>query len=365
MIWEFEIKPLNDRLSLAGPWRDLEMRSDASFFLSWTWIGTWLETCGLQPLLLSASANGRNVALALLVASTTRRHMIVRSRQLHLHETGDPAIDRITIEHNGFLIDRDAPAETAIRIFRYLRSSTVVEWDECVLGGVPVDFMEAASTARLAVEIDRRSPSFAIDLRALRDTEASMLDRVSRNTRSQIQRACRAAAEHGPLAIQAAENASQALEFFEHLKHLHGERWKHRGAAGAFSEPVQDEFHRKLISRGVPEGRVEILRTSTGDHALGYLYNFVCRRTVYNYQSGFVPQSDNRHRFGLVSHYLASERAKQAGFDVYDLLAGDARYKRSIAQPAQELVWCRVQKSNTALAAERMARRVKRRIFPG
>ena len=37
---------------LAAMWRDLERRADASYFLSWDWIGTWLAEACMQPLLM-------------------------------------------------------------------------------------------------------------------------------------------------------------------------------------------------------------------------------------------------------------------------------------------------------------------------
>jgi CelD/BcsL family acetyltransferase involved in cellulose biosynthesis len=362
--WQIDIQPLKGVASLAPIWRELEARAAANFFLSWTWIGCWLETIAAQSLLLSVSAEDRIVALGLLVESCARRHVLIHSRQLHLNETGSPDIDRITIEHNGLLIDREIPqAILAAAVFQHLRMAVDVSWDECVLGGVPLAYVDAARTAGLTVEIDRRSPCFTVDLHSLRSESATMLSRVSRNTRAQIQRSIRAASKDGPVAIEVAANVPKALEFFDAMKMLHSARWQSRGTAGAFSTPTQNAFHRRLISRGVPKAEVELLRATAGTRVLGYLYNFIYGGRVYNYQCGFVPEPDNRHRPGLVTHYLACERAKAAGLDVYDLLAGDARYKRSIAKPNEELVWCRIQKPNPLLIAERLARRIKGRLL--
>ena len=45
----------------------------------------------------------QTVALALLGANERRRHGLVRSRSLHLNETGDARFDSLTIEHNDIL----------------------------------------------------------------------------------------------------------------------------------------------------------------------------------------------------------------------------------------------------------------------
>ena len=55
-----------DRAALARRWQALEARSDASFFLRWTWIGAWLDSYGLEPDLLAVTdGTGGDVALAL------------------------------------------------------------------------------------------------------------------------------------------------------------------------------------------------------------------------------------------------------------------------------------------------------------
>jgi len=41
---EAKLKPIEDLQALGTSWRDLESRGDRTFFLSWTWIGSWLET---------------------------------------------------------------------------------------------------------------------------------------------------------------------------------------------------------------------------------------------------------------------------------------------------------------------------------
>jgi CelD/BcsL family acetyltransferase involved in cellulose biosynthesis len=313
-------------------------------------------------LLLRATAEGRTVALGVFVSRRTRRHVVMRPRQLYLHETGDSAIDRITIEHNGLLVARDAPTGTETAIFAHLRTR-VPGWDECVLGGVPASLVEAARAAGLTIETDRQSPSFAIDLENLRVRGETMLDRLSRNTRAQLQRALRRAGAGAPLTLDAAADVGEALAFFDAMKTCHEERWRQRGQGGAFATPWLIAFHHRLIAQGVPSGAVEILRGRAGETVLGYLYNFVHRGRVCNYQGGFAPASDNRERPGLVMHYLCAERAKNAGMDVYDLLAGDTRYKRSIAAEAQTLHWCRAQQPRAALAAERWARRLKQKLF--
>jgi CelD/BcsL family acetyltransferase involved in cellulose biosynthesis len=58
-----------------------------------------------------------------------------------------------------------------------------------------------------------------------------------------------------------------------------------------------------------------------------------------NYQSGFHYGSDAREKPGLVSHALAIQYYGGKNGMVYDFLAGDSRYKRSLAHGGEPLHW--------------------------
>jgi CelD/BcsL family acetyltransferase involved in cellulose biosynthesis len=83
---EITVSPVVDFAALEVKWRDLEVRSGASFFQSWTWTGCLVEERFPEPVLVEARAGGRTVALALFNR---------RDRTLHLGQTGDPNFDCI------------------------------------------------------------------------------------------------------------------------------------------------------------------------------------------------------------------------------------------------------------------------------
>jgi hypothetical protein len=103
---EFRREALPPLPALEHDWRLLEAASLPSFFISWHWIGTLLDVVptASRPGLLRGCARGETVALALLGANDSRRRRgLVRSRSLHLNETGDARFDSLTIEHNAIL----------------------------------------------------------------------------------------------------------------------------------------------------------------------------------------------------------------------------------------------------------------------
>jgi CelD/BcsL family acetyltransferase involved in cellulose biosynthesis len=81
---------------------------------------------------------------------------------------------------------------------------------------------------------------------------------------------------------------------------------------------------------------------------------------VYSYQSGFNYEEDNRLKPGLVSHRVAIEHCLAAGDAVYDFLAGDDRYKRSLGTHGGRLFWLTLQERRLSFSLERRLRAAKR-----
>jgi CelD/BcsL family acetyltransferase involved in cellulose biosynthesis len=320
-------------------------------------MSSWLESLSAPPLLARAWKDERLAALGFFSRHTTRRLLLPR-QQLHLHQSGDPELDRIAIEFNGMLARKEDESHVVPAVLAHLRADRC---DECILPGVPASYRSLAAEAGYPWAVERCNRDFVVDLGQLRRTGTDLLQEISSNSRGQIRRALRLAAESGPLRLQAAEDPGQALAYLDALAALDRER---RGAVGAFASPRRMAFHRRLVVRGFPRGEIELLRAEAGGDVLGYLYLFRCRGRVSAYQAAYPPPRDNRHRPGLVMHYLAIRRALDRGEAIYDFLAGEARYKRSLGREADTLFWLRLQKPGMASALERGARNLKNVILP-
>ena len=332
-----------DFAALGAKWRDLETRSEPSFFQSWTWTGCLAEQRFPDPVLVEALEAGRTVALALFNR---------RGRSLHLGESGDPALDCPYIEFNGVLAETGREAELSVACLRAVRTGSgqrgigqrgIGQWGigrpRLVLGGVD-DGTEAA--AALTGQL-RRTRSLAAPVVDLTDQEKCFLDRRSANTRQQLRRSDRAYASSGPVAIERAASKAQADAFLEGLIALHQATWTSRGQPGAFAAPFFGQFHRALIGRGLERGEIALLRVSTGDQTVGFLYNFMYRGHCLAYQSGFDYAHAGPHQKpGLTCHHEAIRFARRAGARRYDFLAGDDRYKRSLSDRAEMLRWIEV-----------------------
>ncbi|MFO1056659.1 MAG: GNAT family N-acetyltransferase [Dongiaceae bacterium] len=348
MTLAISLEPLRDPAALAAEWQALQARARASFFQSWSWIGCWLGQLPpeARPLLLRADQDGRAVALALLLRRTGRRRLAIRSRGLHLHDTGGSALDAITIERNGLLVDAALPGLSE-RCLAWLAAEA--EWDELHLPGI--DAAQALRLERLGLplRILDRKPCFVAALD--RPAEAAL----SGNTRSQLRRSIRLYEAEGPLRLEAAGGVDEALAILDQLKQLHQDSWRARGRPGAFAVASFERFHRALIAARFPAGEIQLLRIRAGGRVVGCLYNLRQGSRVYSYQSGLERPPTARHKPGMVCHALAMDWSRAAGAQRYDFLAGANQLKRSLGCPEQELVWAVVQRDRLRFRLERRA----------
>jgi CelD/BcsL family acetyltransferase involved in cellulose biosynthesis len=95
-----------------------------------------------------------------------------------------------------------------------------------------------------------------------------------------------------------------------------------------------------------------MVEASAGGTSFGYLYNFVMDGVVYNYQSGFLYESDGRYKPGLVTHALAIQHNVDGGNQTYDLLMGDQRFKRSLAMQEEDMLSLVVRRTRLRLRLE-------------
>lgn len=368
MSIEVSLAPIDDLSSLGQAWRDLEQRAEASFFQSWSWIGTWIALlpAELRPEVLAARRDGQVVGLCSLGRRTTWRHRFIVSHGLFLNQTGDPSLDVITIEHNGILADRRWAPEVVQRMLEHLVGE-VRGWDELFLSGVradetPLAHGRLAAACGLAIAPYETTPSRFVDLAALSRSGRDYLELLGSNTRYQIRRSQRRYEARGPLGLARAEGVPDALSAFGEMKALHQAYWTRRGQPGSFASPFFEAFHSALIERCVPTGEVELVRVAAGDQTIGVLYNFTWRGNVCNYQSGFAYEADNAIKPGFVAHALAVSHYLAEGAATYDFLAVDSQYKSSLATDAVTLAWLAARRPRVKYAIEEGLRRLKHRL---
>ena len=354
-----------DLSGLEAQWRSLENESAPSFFTSWSWIGPWLRRLEpyRRPHLLRATCNQRVVGMGFFVPKRSFRLRLLPSRCLHLHATGEGNHDDICIEHNGLLVSQVGAAQIEAAMLSFL-CSPQHGWDQIHLPGLSVvpslqDFPPQEMVMRQESDI-----AYFVDLSALRESGGNYVSQRSKNTRSQIKRCNKEYATLGPITLTAASDPQQAMLFFDRLKEYHQRAWTARGAPGAFANPLFESYHAQLIDRGFSCGEVQLLRIHAAEHDIGYLYNFVYRGRVMCYQSGFnydLIQKNNHP--GMAAHAQAIQYYSDSGLDVYDFLAGAARYKQQLASNTYPVTSVSIHRNTISLRLEQEWRRVKKKLF--
>ncbi len=332
---------LTDRGAFLLEWRELFQRSEAqSIFLSPAWIECWLEGAseGLALWLVRARGAGRTALLGVIGGTRVRRPALIGPLSAHLHEFGDPGSDAIYTEYNDFLIAAGASEDLREKALAAVLEA-VGPVDEIVLRNARAPLIrsaEAFASARAAaLRVLRSQPTFAIDLKKIRAAGGDYLATRSATLRAQLRRTTRLYEQRGPIAFRPANTPEERAEAWKSLVDLHEESWRRRGLKGAFANRPFLEFHERLMR--MSPNAVHFVRLYCGDEIIACLYNLVHGDRVYNYQGGFKFEGNNQLKPGMLAHSFAAQRYVENGYSVYDLLAGDAPYKRRLADEGETL----------------------------
>ena len=357
------VEPLPPHAVLQSLWLSLEQRADPSFFTSWGWIGTWLESlpASIHPKLLRLSYGTEIVGLAVLVERKHLRYRLMPVGETHLNATGIRYFDAIMIEYNDFLLDESlAPGFRSLLLQKLLANRTIEEFHA---SGVSIAkfTLDPPPTGFDVSTITRESRG--IDLEQVREA-GDYLSLLSSNSRSKIRKAIRECERSsGNLHLKFARDLVQAESMYGDLCRLHTLTWSTRGQAGAFSNAYLHEFHRNLIRNRLQHGEIQLIAAYSGDKLLGVLYNFVYRGRIYNYQSGLDYTLGEKHfKPGLLIHTLAIEHNAKSGYYYYDLMAGDSQYKRTLSTRTGALHWIIYKPQHWKFRIEHSMRLLKQRV---
>lgn len=346
---------------LSRHWTELEQWACTSIFLSWQWIGVWCSVYQPGASVLWMTDHGRLVGLGLIAESVERRHGILVSRCLHLHQTGKPSQDQIWIEYNGFLAGQGYESAVARTCVDYLKR-TRTDWDEIVIGAVDADYANAlADATALLPHVRWEAPCFGTDLSYLRGEGQSYLDSLAANTRHQIRRTLRLYEKMGVVRLERPETLDEAESLWDTIAPYHIARWGNGSGESGFANPEFVRFHRQFIRTNWPHGGADLIALKAGEEVIAIFYNLVYNNRVYFYLAGIRQERDNRLKPGLLGHSLAVKDYMDRGFDYYDFMGGEERYKSQLGVRHQYLVQVGLQRDRWKLRAERVARSIRNR----
>ncbi len=369
--------------TLKADWQFLEHQAECSPFITWGWIQSWLEEVvsnNFEALIIKITENNKLVGLGLLHYGRQTRRKVFQRTVLFLNEM--PLADNnMVIEYNGLVVKKgyeERAWETFIQ-----KVLALPKWDE-----VHLNALSSPVTAQLKTVLSKFSTSFTYHQAALHeiyladfsqyqnwlDVETKIL---SKNKRAQINRSIRAfeSKYRGLIVCKLATNAEQALSYFSSLEKLHTIYLTGKGNSGAFGNKKWVAFNKAIIEKNIENGVVQLYCISVAEHVIGYLYNFCWNGVVYNIQSGFCYEDDNKLKPGYVSHWLVMAECFKRDAIEYNFLAGSTHYKKSLSNTKQHMASLVLRKradkrkfllEDTLVSIVRLLRRIarRRRFFP-
>lgn len=339
---------------LRNQWLSIQTSRDVPFFLTWSWISTWINTYAPDYLVVTAEYDDNTVAIGLLTFSRSFRHNFVLSKQLRLHQIGDPLRDQIWMEYNDFLCRKDHEVSAVNACLKALQHE-VFEWDEIVLSMMALSRGLEIVQSHEEAFVSTHRTCYATDLARIRASGKSYLQSLRANTRYQIRRSIRHYRNlYGDLQLEVAGSKNEALSMFREAGPLHIERWDDSG----YKNRLFVQFHERLIQTS-EDHQVDLIRLRAGKRAIAIMYFHIVNRNVYFYLHGLKYDADPRLKPGLVAHSLATQHYTDKGMNKYDYMGGYSQYKLQLAERIEDLVTVCIQKPKFKFAIENVGRRIK------
>lgn len=341
-------------------WRALHGDTGATFVTSPMWIGAWwramadVETGALgrrEIVAVVVKDETRIVGLALLCRRWAREAGVPRIR-LDAMGTGEPREHEIMSEYTTVLAEPSRRPEIASKMVEALVVRGATRWDEIVLPMMRYDdpMVQALTNAfvhhRLDVNIE---PIGGSDAARLPRTFEDYLGSLSKSHRYTVKRSLNAfdawARAEGGFTLARLTDASKLDAGLSTLIRLHAARW---GSNNVFSSERFRRFHRDVMRSmlGGMDARLDLWTLEVGGRPIASLYNIVAKGIAYNYQAGRSMDVPKNVKPGIVTHVYAIQKAITEGLIEYDFLAGDAMYKRQLANTRHQLVTLRVRRTD-------------------
>jgi CelD/BcsL family acetyltransferase involved in cellulose biosynthesis len=349
---DIRVRRLADTAEFLARWTALYRRAEnPSFYQSPAWMAAWLESAGSAALYeIEASQEGRILMMG-VVGAGPRRPAVFGLKEIRLQETGEAALDDIYVEYNDFLTAPEAGADLRRDVIDAL-AQEFSGADAIVFRNIRAPLAQAArewaAPGPWTCVTLREQPVYVVNLGAIRNAGGDFLASLGGSFKTKLRRAMTGYEQRGALSCRVASTEDERSAAWERLAALHQASWQARGKPGSFTNPKLVAFHKNL-QRHAGEA-VHLFEVRCGAETIGVTYNFVHQNRVLNYQSGFKLEDDNKLTPGFVCHTLACQYYMDAGFEIYDLLAGEADYKKRLGAPSETL---------TSLSLERASPRNK------
>jgi len=312
-------------LSLAAEWDPLVAASSSgSPFLTWAWVGSWLDTLGrnadLEVVTARDPASGRLLGVAPFVVKTKRRAGL-SYRALRLIGNGAAGPDHL---------DMPIVADRAVEIGTLLWETLDRDrrWDVIDLDGVAPDGPLARAALRRSTD-PGDVVGIACPYLPLAGGWEAVQAGMSRGHRQNIRRYGRKLdTEATGVVERMVTSVGEIGETMSALAAMHQEVRARKGDRGAFSDPALVEFHNAVARRMLVAGRLRLWRLDVAGRAIAVINCFRYGDTVAFYTTGF-DAAWSRYGPGRRIMATAIRGAIDEGATEFDFLRGHEEYKQA------------------------------------
>jgi CelD/BcsL family acetyltransferase involved in cellulose biosynthesis len=257
---------------------------------------------------------------------------------MSLNASGESSSDTTYIEFNDLLCRAGWENKVAEALAEHIRDQ---KWDELVLAGfsrgAAYETLRTAFGGLVCEEVEH--PCHYVDLAEIRRCGKTYDTVLKGRSRKHLRQNIRYYSSLGEVRLEAARDLQSALVMFDQVADLSQKRWAGKGKNSVLSSSRFRAFHRSILMKCFGQGTVQMLRATAGRETIGVIYNLVFRGKVYFYQCGYQYTADKRLGPGKAALSLAIQYCLDAGYDDFDFLSGEAKYKESMATGSRSLVW--------------------------
>ncbi|BFT29633.1 hypothetical protein D210916BOD24_08090 [Alteromonas sp. D210916BOD_24] len=301
-------------------------------FLSTPWLSCWLNSLPSLPKIVLFKRDETPVGYALL--GTSKPLSVLPFRVAYLNQSGQQQQDQIWVEFNDLICD-----ETTLSLCIETLLTTVFRQMACIrlvvsMCSHPEIWSEVCKKNN--IEIDQDSVNAYKTILPETWDEETLFSGFSSNTRQQLRRSIRSISEVlGEITINSA-SISERTEYLDALSALHIKKWGGTKEGSGFENPIFVRHHQQFIATN-PKS-ISLLKLSAGNTVLGYGYYLLDGDSALFYCAG-INQSieDNKAKPGYLLHLYAMRYFCERGIKVYDFMAGEFRYKRSLSNHAYSM----------------------------
>lgn len=327
------VTTLEELHALREAWTRLLMDTTShDIFLTWEWLFTWSKHyLGRNDLrvILVYKGESQLVAIAPLYIGRARSYGGLTLRELKFLGTEEACSCYLDV-----IVSERHKKAALNRIYRFLHGEAEREWDILTLAQIPaesssIDFWaDVVQEDGRLIEITTASSSPIIDLPGHCE---EFYARFNNKQRAELKRCRELLRRGGAVTFYRACLPEEVEREMDAFVRLHQMRWEQKGSGGVFRSERFLRFHREISQVFSQKGWVRLDFLLLNGERIAASCGYKYEGTTSGYLPGLNPTIAQRTSSGTQLLFQCIEHAILEGCQRFDLLAGMAAYKMSVA----------------------------------